>query len=273
LALANAAIPGLVARGGGARDVVARDLGDGYVVAHVEVDCRDAMGANLVNTVAEALGPTIEALCGGELGLRILSNYCEERLVRVSCRLPVSELGDARASGKEAARGVASASVFAERDEYRAVTHNKGIMNGVDAVVVATGNDWRAVEAAAHAFAARRGRYAPLAIWRRDGHDLIGMLEMPLALGTVGGAPPVHPAARLSLRMLAIENASELAAIAASVGLANNLAAVRALATDGIQRGHMAQHARSVALAAGAVAEMVDRVATMIVEARDITLD
>jgi len=169
--------------------------------------------------------------------------------------------------------GIVNASRFAELDPYRAATHNKGIMNGVDAVVVATGNDWRAVEAGAHAYAARSGRYAPLSIWRREGHDLVGKLELPLALGTVGGTLRVHPAARLSLRMLNIRSASELAAIAASIGLANNLAAVRALATDGIQRGHMAQHARCVALAAGAEGGLVQRVAHMIVEARDITLE
>jgi hydroxymethylglutaryl-CoA reductase len=165
------------------------------------------------------------------------------------------------------------ASRFAERDPYRATTHNKGLMNGLDAVVIATGNDWRAVEAGAHAFAARTGRYQPLATWRRDGDCAVGALEVPLALGTVGGTLRVHPAARLSLRLLGVTDAQQLAGIAASVGLASNLAAVRALATDGIQRGHMGLHARSVAVAAGATGELVERVAAMIVEARDITLD
>jgi len=180
-------------------------------------------------------------------------------------------------NGADVVDGIVNASRFAELDPYRAATHNKGIMNGVDAVVIATGNDWRAVEAGAHAYATRSGRYCPLAVWRREdgpeGPYLVGRIEMPLALGTVGGTLRVHPAARLSLRMLGVSDAQELACIAAAVGLASNLAAVRALATDGIQRGHMGLHARSVALAAGAAGELVERVAAMIVEARDITLE
>jgi hydroxymethylglutaryl-CoA reductase len=176
-------------------------------------------------------------------------------------------------SGTDVIDGIVNASRFAELDPYRAATHNKGIMNGIDAVVIATGNDWRAVEAGAHAFACRAGRYQPLATWRRDGAFLLGRLELPLALGTVGGTLRVHPAARLSLRVLGVTDAQQLAAVTASVGLASNLAAVRALATDGIQRGHMGLHARSVALAAGAAAELVEKVAAMIVEARDITLE
>jgi hydroxymethylglutaryl-CoA reductase len=192
--------------------------------------------------------------------------------------VPAQVLATDDMGGEEAIDGIVNASRFAELDPYRAATHNKGIMNGVDAVVIATGNDWRAVEAGAHAYAARGGRYAPLATWRRGepvaGEGmLLGRLQMPLALGTVGGTLRVHPAARLSLRLLDVADAGALAAIAASVGLASNLAAVRALATDGIQRGHMGLHARSVALAAGAPGEMVGRVAQMIVEARDITLE
>jgi hydroxymethylglutaryl-CoA reductase len=273
---ADRAIPGLIARGGGARDVEVRALGvteDRMMVVHVIIDCRDAMGANLVNTVAEAVADRLAEIARAKVGLRILSNLCDKRCVRIRCSIPASVLATDDMDGEQVIDGIVNASRFAELDPYRAATHNKGIMNGVDAVVIATGNDWRAVEAGAHAFAARSGRYSPLAIWRREGHELVGRLEIPLALGTVGGTLRVHPAARLSLRMLAVDNAGDLAAIAASVGLANNLAAVRALATDGIQRGHMAQHARSVALAAGAVAEMVDRVAHIIVEARDITLE
>ncbi|MGO8992398.1 MAG: 3-hydroxy-3-methylglutaryl-CoA reductase, partial [Polyangiaceae bacterium] len=198
---------------------------------------------------------------------------CDKRCVRVTCRVPAAELATDAMEGEDVIDGIVNASRFAELDPYRAATHNKGIMNGIDAVVIATGNDWRAVEAGAHAFAARSGQYSPLATWRREGSNLVGFLEVPLALGTVGGTLRVHPAARLALRILGTENAGELAMAAASVGLANNLAAVRALATDGIQRGHMAQHARSVALAAGCVGETVDRVATMIVEARDITVE
>ena len=231
------------------------------------------MGANLVNGVAEAVADRLAAIAGGRVGLRILSNLCDKRCVRITCRVPADELATDAMSGEDVIDGIVNASRFAELDPYRAATHNKGIMNGVDAVVIATGNDWRAVEAGAHAYAARSGRYQPLAIWRRDGDVLVGSLEMPLALGTVGGTLRVHPAARLSLRMLGVTDAQELACIVASVGLASNLAAVRALATDGIQRGHMALHARSVAVAAGATGDLVERVAAMIVEARDITLE
>ena len=273
LGLADAAIAGLVSRGGGARGVEARVLADDIVVAHVLVDCKDAMGANLVNGVAEAVADRLAAIAGARVGLRILSNLCDKRRVRVRCEVDADALATAEMGGGEVIDGIVAASRFAELDPYRAATHNKGIMNGIDAVVIATGNDWRAVEAGAHAFAARTGRYSPLAVWRRSGDRLQGKLELPLALGTVGGTLRVHPAARVSLRMLGVTDAQELAGVAAAVGLASNLAAVRALATDGIQRGHMGLHARSVALAAGATAEEVERVAVMIVEARDITLE
>ena len=276
LARADEAIPGLVARGGGARSVEARQLGvaaDRMMVVHVVVDCRDAMGANLVNTVAEAVADRLAEIADGKVGLRILTNLCDKRLVRITCRVPAEALATEDMDGQAVIDGIVNASRFAELDPYRAATHNKGLMNGIDAVVLATGNDWRAVEAGAHAYAARSGRYSPLSIWRREGQDLVGKVELPLALGTVGGTLRVHPAARLSLRMLNVTDAGQLAAIAASVGLANNLAALRALATDGIQRGHMAQHARSVALAAGAAGDLVQRVAQIIVEAREITLE
>ena len=273
LVLADRAVPGLVARGGGARDTEVRVLAEDVLVLHVHVDCQDAMGANLVNSVAEAVADRAAAIAGGTVGLRILSNLCDRRCVRVRCTVPADALATDAMNGSEVIDGIVGASRFAELDPYRAATHNKGIMNGVDAVVMATGNDWRAVEAGAHAYAARTGRYSPLAIWRRKGEQLEGQLEMPMALGTVGGTLRVHPAARLSLRMLAVTDAQELSAIAASVGLASNLAAVRALATDGIQRGHMGLHARSVALAAGTPSDRIERVAAMIVEARDITLE
>ena len=273
LALANRAIPGLVERGGGARSVEVRILAPDVVVAHVVIDCRDAMGANLVNGVAEAVADRIAAFAKARVGLRILSNLCDKRCVRVRCRVPAEALAAEEMSGSDVIDGMVNASRFAELDPYRAATHNKGIMNGIDAVVIATGNDWRAVEAGAHAFAARSGHYRPLAIWRRDGDHAVGMLELPLALGTVGGTLRVHPAARLSLRLLGVDDAQGLACIAASVGLASNLAAVRALASDGIQRGHMGLHARSVAVAAGATGDLVEEVATLIVEARDITLE
>ena len=276
LELADGAIPGLVERGGGARDLEVRELGsdeDAMLAVHVYVDCRDAMGANLVNGMAERIAPNLAEIASARVGLRILSNLCDRRCVRIVCRVPAKVLATEEMSGDEVIDGIVNASRFAELDPYRAATHNKGIMNGIDAVVIATGNDWRAVEAGAHAFAARDGQYRPLATWRREGDHLVGRLELPLALGTVGGTLRVHPAARLSLRLLAVTNAQELATIAASVGLASNLAALRALATCGIQRGHMALHARSVALAAGATGDEVERVATMIVEARNITLE
>jgi hydroxymethylglutaryl-CoA reductase len=273
LRLADAAVPGLVARGGGARALEPRVLADDVLAVHVIVDCRDAMGANLVNTVAEAVADRLAAIAGGRVGLRILSNLCDQRCVRVTCALPADVLATETMCGADVVDGIVGASRFAELDPYRAATHNKGIMNGIDAVVMATGNDWRAVEAGAHAFAARSGRYSPLAVWRRVGDELHGRLELPLALGTVGGTLRVHPAARLSLQILNVDSAQELAAIAASIGLASNLAAVRAMATDGIQRGHMGLHARAVALAAGVPAHRIQRVAAMIVEARDITLE
>jgi hydroxymethylglutaryl-CoA reductase len=285
LALADRAAAGLVARGGGARSIEVRSLGepsDQMIVVHVYVDCRDAMGANLINGIAESVAGRLAELAKANVGLRILTNLCDRRCVRVHCRVPAAALATDEMDGERVIDAIVNASRFAELDPYRAATHNKGVMNGIDAVVIATGNDWRAVEAGAHAFAARGGSYVPLSTWRRglasDAHAssgksvLVGRLELPMALGTVGGTLRVHPAARLSLRMLGVESAGELAQVAASVGLANNLSAVRALATDGIQRGHMALHARSVALAAGATGEMVERVAHMIVEARDITL-
>ncbi len=278
VARAREVVPGLVERGGGPLDELdVRDLGGGMLVVHLFVDCRDAMGANLVNTVAEAVGDRVAELGGGTLGLRILTNLCDRRRVRVRCRVPAAVLATGSVAGVAVVDAIEQASRFAEADPYRAATHNKGIMNGVDAVCLATGNDWRAVEAGAHAFAARTGWYSPLATWRGAGpasdRTLEGTLEMPLALGTVGGTLRVHPAARLALRLLGTTSATELAGVAAATGLASNLAALRALATDGIQRGHMALHARSVALAAGAAEGDVERVARAIVEAREVTID
>lgn len=274
---ANASVPGLVERGGGALSLEVRAVTGDLLVVHVYVDCRDAMGANLVNTVAERIGHRLAELAGGTVGLRILSNLCDKRRVRVRCRVPVGALATDALEGEEVARGIVQASYFAESDPYRAATHNKGIMNGVDAVVMATCNDWRAVEAGAHAYAAREGRYAPLATWRTrevSGETFLeGTLEMPLALGIVGGTLRVHAAARLALRIASVESAQELAMLAASVGLASNLAALRALATEGIQRGHMSLHARAVAIAAGAEGDEVEVVAAAIVEAKEITVE
>ncbi len=273
VALGNDAVPGLVQRGGGVRGIEPRDLGDGMVVLHLYVDCRDAMGANLVNTVAEAVADRVLELAGGRMGLRILSNLCDRRKVRVTCRVPAHALASDGQSGEEVRDGVVRASRFAERDPYRATTHNKGLMNGLDAVVIATGNDWRAVEAGAHAYAARSGSYSPLCVWRADKGDLVGVLEIPLSLGTVGGPSRVHAGAAMGLRVVDACSAIELAMVAASVGMASNLAALRALATEGIQRGHMALHARSVAIAAGAVGNDVERVAHRIHALGNVSVD
>ncbi|HYQ01020.1 MAG TPA: hydroxymethylglutaryl-CoA reductase, degradative [Polyangiaceae bacterium] len=288
LELATKAVPNLIARGGGPRAIDVRDLGQRCIVLHVLVDCRDAMGANLVNTIAEALGPITAEIAGGKLGLRILSNLCDRRRVHATCRVHARELVSSPRSSKPSDRdsdapeeldglevvdAIVSASRFAELDPYRAATHNKGIMNGIDAVVLATGNDFRAVEAGAHAYAARSGHYAPLAVWRRDGEDLVGQLELPLSLGIVGGTLRVHPTARLALKILGVTSADELAMVAASVGLASNLSALRALATEGIQRGHMSLHARSVASAAGALGDEVELIAARIAGVGLITVE
>jgi hydroxymethylglutaryl-CoA reductase len=250
LAQANAAVPRLVERGGGARALEVRcteevaGLGRRLVV-HLHLDCCDAMGANLVNTVAETIAPRLAALAGGEPGLRILTNLCDRRLVRVTAPVPFAALARPGVDGGRVAADVAAASRFADDDPYRAATHNKGIMNGVDAVVIATGNDWRGVEAGAHAFAASTGRYRPLATWDVEGEALVGRLVMPMAVGTVGGTVQLHRAARLCLRILGVASARDLAMVIGCVGLASNLAALRALATEGIQRGHMALHNRA----------------------------
>jgi hydroxymethylglutaryl-CoA reductase len=250
LALASAAVPGLVSRGGGARALEVRfteevaGLGRRLVV-HLHIDCCDAMGANLVNTVAEAIAPRLASLAGGQAGLRILTNLCDRRLVRITAPVPFSALARPDMEGARVAADIAAASRFAEDDPYRAATHNKGIMNGVDAVVIATGNDWRGVEAGAHAYAAATGRYRPLATWSLEGDALVGRLVMPMAVGTVGGTLQAHPSARLALRILEIASARDLGMVIGCVGLASNLAALRALATEGIQRGHMALHNRA----------------------------
>lgn len=274
LTLADKALPGLVARGGGARDIETRVIDQDVIVVHVLVDCRDAMGANLVNTVAEQVAPRVAEIASGRIGLRILSNLCDHRLARVNVRVSPESLASGDHDGESVRDAIVRASRFAERDPYRAATHNKGVMNGVDAVVLATGNDWRAAEAGAHAFAARNGRYEPLCTWRVDelGY-LCGSLEMPLALGIVGGPSRVHRGAQLAIEMTGVETAQELAMLAASAGLASNLAALRALVTDGIQSGHMLLHARSVAIAAGARGAIVEVVAAHIHAASDITID
>jgi len=271
LARAAALVPKLCARGGGPVDVRARvlsrpaDPDGGMIAVHLHVDCRDAMGANIVNSVAEGVADELAAIAGGTVGLRILSNLSDERTIEVTAVVDEADLGGARV--REA---IVAASRFAELDPYRAATHNKGIMNGVDAVLLATANDWRSAEAGAHAFAARTGTYGPLSTWRSDGTTLVGTLELPLAVGTIGGALRGHAGAALALALLAVDDAATLAAVAASAGLAANLAALRALATDGIQRGHMSLHARVVARAAGATGDLIDRVAAEIAAIGDV---
>jgi hydroxymethylglutaryl-CoA reductase len=241
LALADGSVPQLVARGGGCRDLEVRvlDERDGFVVIHLYVDVGCAMGANLVDTVAEAVAPEIARALGGRIGLRILSNLPLRRMVRVAASVSAEALG-----GDDLADAVARASRFAELDPFRAATHNKGIMNGIDAVALALGQDWRAFEAGAHAFAALSGRYRPLATWRRTPSGLDGELELPLAAATVGGSTNAHPGVRAAFELCAPRDARELALIIASAGLASNLAALRALAGEGIQKGHMKLHHR-----------------------------
>jgi hydroxymethylglutaryl-CoA reductase len=278
LALADETDPVIVGLGGGARDLEVRVFeptpAGPMLVVHLIFDCRDAMGANAVNTACETLAPRIEQVTGGRVGLRILSNLADRRLARARCTVPVEVLTCGDFSGERVAQGIVEAWAFAVADSYRAATHNKGIMNGVDAVVVATGNDWRAVEAGAHAYAARSGRYTSLSTWARDAEgNLAGTLEMPLAVGIVGGTTRVHPTARVALKILGVETASELAEIIVSVGLAQNLAALRALATEGIQRGHMRLHARQVAIAAGATEDEVARVVERLVAGGHVRSD
>jgi hydroxymethylglutaryl-CoA reductase len=264
--------------GGGARDLEVRVIEDSpigkFLVLHLIYDVRDAMGANAVNTACERLAPRIEAITGGRVHLRILSNLADRRLARSRCTIPVEELAFDDYTGEQVRDGIIEAWAFAASDPYRAATHNKGIMNGVDAVVIATGNDWRAIEAGTHAYAARSGKYTSLSTWGMDEDgNLVGTLEMPMAVGIVGGATKVHPAAQASVKLMDVKTASELAEIIVSVGLAQNLAALRALATEGIQRGHMSLHARQVAISAGAEGELIEKVAAQMVAEETVRID
>ncbi|RJP47018.1 MAG: hydroxymethylglutaryl-CoA reductase, degradative [Anaerolineaceae bacterium] len=294
LAEADSIDPILKKFGGGARDLEVRIFDNspigGFLVVHLIYDVRDAMGANAVNTACERLAPRIEAITGGKVHLRILSNLADRRIARARCTIPVKSLafesvgqvsnlpngqiGNLSYSGEEVRDGIIAAYAFAAVDPYRAATHNKGIMNGVDSVVIATGNDWRAIEAGAHAYAARTGRYASLSTWGKDADgNLVGTLEMPMAVGIVGGATKVHPAAQAAVKLMGVKTANELAEIIVSVGLAQNMAALRALATEGIQRGHMSLHARQVAIAAGATGELVEKVASQMVAEKVVRID
>ncbi|MEA3349567.1 MAG: hydroxymethylglutaryl-CoA reductase, degradative [Chloroflexota bacterium] len=270
--------PVLKKLGGGPRDLEVRLIEDSHIgtflAAHLIYDVRDAMGANAINTTCEKLAPHIEAITGGRVHLRILSNLADRRLARTRCTIPLAELAFGEYSAEEVRDGIIVAWAFAAADPYRAATHNKGIMNGVDAVVVATGNDWRAVEAGAHAYAARSGRYTSLSTWGQDADgNLVGTLEMPMAVGIVGGATKVHPAAQVALKLMDVTTASQLAEIIVSVGLAQNLAAIRALATEGIQRGHMNLHARQVAISAGAQGEEITRLAKQLAAEKTVRID
>ncbi len=285
LAIADSVDPVLKRVGGGARDLEVRVIESSpigpFLVVHLIYDVRDAMGANAVNTACEKLAPHVEAITGGQVLLRILSNLADRRIVRARCTIPVRELDMVSQhteiptyKGEEVRDRIIAAWAFAASDPYRAATHNKGIMNGVDAVVIATGNDWRAVEAGAHAYAARSGRYTTLSTWGKDEKgNLVGTLEMPMAVGIIGGATRVHPAAQAAIKLMGVNTAGELAEIIASVGLAQNLAALRALATEGIQRGHMALHARQVAIAAGATGELIEKIAAQMVAEKTIRID
>lgn len=270
--------PILLKLGGGPRELVVRRIPESpigpFLVLHLIYDVRDAMGANAINTACERLAPRIEALTGGRVHLRILSNLADRRLARAECTIKRSELAFADFSAEQVRDGIVEAWAFAAADPYRAATHNKGIMNGIDAVVIATGNDWRAVEAGAHAYAAHTGRYTSLSTWGVSPEgDLVGSLELPMAVGIVGGATKVHPTAQAALKLMGVTTAAQLAEIIVSVGLAQNLAALRALATEGIQRGHMSLHARQVAIAAGAQGEQVEKLAAQLVSEKTVRID
>jgi hydroxymethylglutaryl-CoA reductase len=239
------------------------------VIAELLVDCRDAMGANVVNTMAEAIAPELERITGGRVNLRIISNLADKRLARATARFSSDALG-----GEEVVDGIVDAYAFAAADPYRCATHNKGVMNGIAAVCLATGNDTRAIEAGAHAYASRSGHYSPITSWHKDEKgDLNGFIEFPAALGIVGGITAVHPVAKICLKILGVKTARELGEVMAAVGLAQNLAALRALAAEGIQRGHMSLHSRNIAIMAGAQGEMVELVAEKMASERKVRLD
>ncbi len=269
---ANDQDPVLNSFGGGAKDLDARVIDTimgQMLIVHLFVDCRDAMGANAVNTMAEAVAPLVEQLTGGRVYLRIISNLAVKRLAKSWCTVPKEAVG-----GEEVVDGIAYASAFAAADPYRAATHNKGAMNGIIAVVLATGNDHRAIEAGAHAYAAFNGPYTTISNWTKtDNGDLQGSIELPMAVGLIGGAVKTHPIARICMKILGVKSASEFGEVLAAVGLAQNLAALRALASEGIQRGHMSLHARNIAVTAGASPEQIDIVAERMIKERKVRVD
>jgi hydroxymethylglutaryl-CoA reductase len=269
---ANDQDPMLVSVGGGAKnlDVKVIDAKSGtMVITELHVDCRDAMGANAVNTMAEAVAPMIERITGGRVYLRIISNLAVKRLARAWAVIAKEALG-----GEEIVDGIVEAYNFAAADPYRAATHNKGILNGIIGVVIATGNDHRAIEAGAHAYAAKNGHYGVLSFWEKNSDgDLVGSIELPMAVGLIGGATKVHPTAKVALKILGVKSASELGEVMAAVGLAQNLGALRALAHEGIQRGHMSLHARNVAITAGASGPLIDMIVERMVTERKVRMD
>lgn len=270
--IANEQDPTLVNLGGGAKDIEVRviDTVKGpMVITHLIVDVRDAMGANAVNTMAEAIAPYIEDLTGGKVLLRIITNLADKRLARARTIIDKNEIG-----GEEVVDSIVEAWAFAAADPYRAATHNKGIMNGIIAVALATAQDHRALEAGAHAYAARFGHYTSLSVWEKNENgDLVGTLEMPMAVGLVGGAVKTHPIARIALKILGVKTANELGEIMVAVGLIQNLAALKALVTEGIQRGHMKLHARNIAIMAGATPDMIDKVVEIMVKEGKVRFD
>ena len=269
--IANEQDPVLIKVGGGCRDIKARVIDSNMgpmLVIHLHVDVRDAMGANAVNSMAEALAPYIEDITGGKVYLRILSNLAIYRLARARAVWKKDVIGE------DTVKGILYAYEFARVDPFRAATHNKGIMNGIDAVLIATSNDWRAVEAGAHAFAAMDGWYTSLTHYEEDEEgNLVGSIELPMAVGIIGGATSTHPKAKIARKILGIKTAKEFGEILAAVGLAQNFAALRALATEGIQRGHMSLHARNIAVMAGAKGEEIDRVAELLVKEKKVRVD
>ena len=270
----------LVKFGGGLKDIEVRVLATPagrMVIVHLLVDCRDAMGANAVNTLAETLAPMFEDISGGKARLRIISNLADRRIARAKAvwkKDVLEQASKGQFNGEDIVNGIIEAWAFAFSDPYRAATHNKGVMNGVDAVVMATGNDWRAVEAGAHAYASMRGRYTTLTKYSKDKDgNLIGEIEIPTAIGLVGGVTRTHPVAKVAVKILGVKSANELGEVMASVGLAQNFAALRALATEGIQKGHMRLHARNIAVMAGATGKDIDTVAAKMVEEKKIRVD
>jgi hydroxymethylglutaryl-CoA reductase len=269
---ANDQDPMLVSVGGGAKDLEVKviDAKTGpMVITELHVDCRDAMGANAVNTMAEAVAPMIERLTGGRVYLRIISNLAVKRLARAYAVIPKETVG-----GEEVVDGIVEAYNFAAADPYRAATHNKGILNGIIGVVIATGNDHRAIEAGAHAYAVKNGQYGTLSFWEKNSDgDLVGSIELPMAVGVIGGATKVHPTAKVAIKILGVKSANELGEVMAAVGLAQNFGALRALSHEGIQRGHMSLHARNVAITAGAAGPLIDMIVERMVSESKVRID